>query len=72
MSISSRIEYLETDQLNLDPKNPRLREDQHGLSQPELLDVMIDWGLEGAANDHAVHLGVVVSLPQGFVQFGQQ
>ena len=49
MSISSRIEYLETDMLNLDPKNPRLREDQHGLSQPELLDVMMDWGLEEIA-----------------------
>jgi hypothetical protein len=49
MSISSKIEYLKIDELNLDPKNPRLREDQHGLSQPELLNVMMDWGLEEIA-----------------------
>lgn len=49
MSISNKIEYLETDKLNLDSKNPRLREDQRGLSQPELLDVMMDWGLEEIA-----------------------
>jgi len=49
MSISSKIKYIKTDQLNLDPKNPRLREDQHGLSQKKLLDVMTDWGLEEIA-----------------------
>ena len=49
MSISSTIEYIETETLNLDPKNPRLREDQHGLSQPKLLEVMSDWGLEEIA-----------------------
>lgn len=46
MSISSEIEYIETDKLCLDPKNPRLREDQHGLTQDKLLEVMTDWGLE--------------------------
>lgn len=49
MSISPRIEYLETAHLKLDPKNPRLREDQHGLLQDELLEVMTDWGLEEIA-----------------------
>jgi hypothetical protein len=49
MSISHKIEYIETGQLNLDPKNPRLREDQHGLLQEELLEVMTDWGLEEIA-----------------------
>lgn len=49
MSIASKIEYIPTDQLNLDPKNPRLREDQHGLAQDELLQVMTDWGLEEIA-----------------------
>lgn len=49
MGISNRIEYVETEQLNLDPKNPRLREDQHGLVQEELLEVMTDWGLEEIA-----------------------
>ena len=46
MSISSEIKYVATEELKLDPKNPRLREDQHGLSQPELLEAMTDWGLE--------------------------
>lgn len=46
MSISSKIEYVDTDKLCLDPKNPRLREDQHGLNQDKLLEVMSDWGLE--------------------------
>jgi|SRR6185369_136597 len=49
MSVSSKIEYIETEQLNLDPQNPRLREDQHGLSQEALREVMIDWGLEELA-----------------------
>jgi hypothetical protein len=49
MSISNKIEYLQTEQLNLDPKNPRLREDQHGLLQDALLEVMTDWGLEEIA-----------------------
>ncbi len=49
MTIATRIEYLETHLLALDPRNPRLREDQHGLSQKELLLVMMDWGLEEIA-----------------------
>jgi hypothetical protein len=49
MGIANKIEYREIDQLNLDPRNPRLREDQHGLSQEELLEVMTDWGLEEIA-----------------------
>jgi hypothetical protein len=49
MSISHKIEYVETEQLKLDPKNPRLREDQHDLLQEELLEVMTDWGLEEIA-----------------------
>lgn len=49
MSISSEIQYLETAQLNLDPQNPRLREDQRGLSQSDLLTVMMDWGLDELA-----------------------
>lgn len=46
MSISSRIDYVAVDDLKLDPKNPRLREEQHDLSQPELLEVMSEWSLE--------------------------
>ena len=49
MSISSKIEYVATDKLSLDPKNPRLREEQHNSSQTELLEVMTDWGLEEIA-----------------------
>ena len=49
MSVSDKIEYVATEQLNLDPRNPRLREDQHGLLQDELLEVMTDWGLEEIA-----------------------
>jgi transcriptional regulator with XRE-family HTH domain len=49
MSISNKIEYIATEQLNLDPKNPRLRRSQHGLSQEELLEVMTDWVLDELA-----------------------
>lgn len=49
MSIASDIEYYGIDELRLDPRNPRLREDQRGASQPELLKVMEDWGLEEIA-----------------------
>lgn len=49
MSVADKIEYIDTALLNLDPVNPRLREEQHGLTQPELLEVMSDWGLEEIA-----------------------
>ena len=49
MSISPKIEFLNTEDLSLDPKNPRLSEDQHGLSQPKLLEAMTDWGLDEIA-----------------------
>jgi hypothetical protein len=49
MAIASKIEYLKTATLNLDPKNPRLREDQRGLPQEKILEVMADWGLEEIA-----------------------
>jgi hypothetical protein len=49
MSISPTIEFLDTEGLSLDPKNPRLGEDQHGLSQPKLLEAMTDWGLDEIA-----------------------
>jgi hypothetical protein len=49
MGISNKIEYIPVDELHLDPRNPRLREDQHGLSPEDLLTVMTDWGLEEIA-----------------------
>jgi len=49
MGIANKIEYLPIEQLNLDPRNPRLRKEQHDLSQEALLKVMIDWGLEEIA-----------------------
>jgi hypothetical protein len=49
MSIASEIKYIKVDELNLDPKNPRLREEEHNLSQAELLEIMTTWSLEEIA-----------------------
>jgi hypothetical protein len=65
MGISDQIKYIEIEQLSLDPKNPRLREDQHGLSPEELLEEMTDWGLEEIAasvveNGFWAHEGLLI------------
>lgn len=49
MGIANKIVNVKTAHLNLDPQNPRLREDQRGLPQAELLKVMQDWELEEIA-----------------------
>jgi hypothetical protein len=51
MSVSTKIEYAELDELNLDPKNPRLGRHNvaKGLSQQDILDIMRTWTLEELA-----------------------
>jgi len=65
MAIAARIEYLDIDELNLDPNNPRLREKQRGLPQQDILEAMTDWGLEEiaasvVANGFWPHEGLVI------------
>jgi hypothetical protein len=56
MSISESISYLPVEELNLDPQNPRLRNEERGRSQAELLEIMKGWGLEEVA-ESIVHNG---------------
>ena len=49
MTISETIEFTPVEDLSLDPQNPRLRNDERGSSQAELLEIMKGWGLEEVA-----------------------
>ena len=49
MAVASRIEYVPTSDLSLDPKNPRLRASKRGADQESLLDEMSSWGIEEIA-----------------------